>query len=371
MSNRTRAIDSAPTTSSRKLDHLEIALSGAAEASGAGWDEIELVHNCLPEIDLATVDTSVAFLGRTLAAPVCIVSMTGGHDDTTEINRRLAAAAQAIGVAIGVGSQRAAIERPELLRTYSVAREAAPTAFLIGNIGAPQLVRQTSRDAYEIAAVRRVAAAIGADALAVHLNFLQEACQPEGDTNASGVAAAVRALCTEIGLPVIAKETGAGMSRAEAMRLRDLGVAAIDVGGYGGSNMARIEAERAQRAANSLKLRVAQTFARWGTPTAIAVAEVRASGLPVIATGGVRSGLDAAKALNLGATLVGIGRPALAQARLSEGALVEWLRGFIEELRVAMFLNGAATLPELRTRPRLLFGRTAEWQRALASASSA
>lgn len=356
-------------TSQRKADHLEIAASGAIEhPAGAGWQDVYLVHECLPEVDRGEIDLSVEFLGHRLRAPVLIAGMTGGHPRATEINRRLARVAERLGVAMGVGSQRAAVEAPALLATYAVARTAAPGAFLIANVGAPQLIRQGTRPPYRVEQIRPLVEAIAANALAVHLNFLQEACQPEGDANARGCADALGAVCREIGVPVIAKETGAGISGSAARRLRELGVQALDVGGHGGSNMALLEARRAERQGDRRRSRLGETFADWGIPTVVSLIEARRAGLPLIATGGVRSGLDAAKAINLGATLVGVGRPILAQAELSEEAALDWLGDFIEELRVAAFLTGSPDLATLQRRPRRIIGRTAELLRAAAIA---
>ena len=355
-------VSSAVTTSTRKLEHLQLAADGAIEsAAGPGWDDVHLVHRCLPELNRGEVDLSVSFLGHRLRAPIVIAAMTGGHADTLEINRRLARAAEALGLAMGVGSQRAILEQPEVAASYAITRQAAPSAFLIANIGAPQLIEQQSRRAYHLPEVRTLVSTIGANALAVHLNFLQEACQPEGDVNGRGAAEAIRALCEGVGVPVIAKETGAGICAPDAVRLRDLGASALDVGGFGGSNMALLEAERSRRQSDGLRERIGRTFSNWGIPTAAAVVEARTAGLPVIGTGGIRTGLDAAKAIALGATLVGIARPALTQAEQGEDALLRWLEGVIEELRVALFLTGSADLFALRHAEKRIFGRTAEW----------
>ncbi len=362
--------ETSSATSERKIEHLDIAARGGIEsASGAGWDDIQMIHECLPEVDRDAVDLSVQFFEKRLSAPIVIASMTGGHPRATEINRRLALAAERLGLAMGLGSQRAALEHPELIATYSVARSAAPNAFLIANVGAPQLIPQAQREPYSWRQIQSIVDDVSANAMAIHLNFLQEACQPEGDAKARGCAEAMARLCAEIDVPVIAKETGAGMSAESAARLRDLGVRALDVGGHGGSNMAILEARRAERHGDHLRWRLGETFAGWGIPTAVSVVEATSAGLPVIATGGVRSGLDAAKAINLGATLVGIARPALSHASESEDALIEWLEGFIEELRVAAFLTGSNDLKSLADRPRRIFGRTAEWLRARVASS--
>lgn len=352
------------SVSRRKVEHLDIAIKGVIESpKGAGWGDIQLVHNCLPEVNLTEVDLSVDFMGHRLQAPIMIAAMTGGHPESTEVNRRLASAAEYLGIALGMGSQRAIIEDPELLSTYTVARTVAPRAFIVANIGAAQLTVQANCQACTVEQIVGLVDAISADALAVHLNFLQEACQAEGDTMARGCSEAIKAVCQSVPIPVIAKETGSGIGSRDAERLRDLGVQALDVGGYGGSNMALMEAHRAERHNDALHLRLGETFASWGTPTPVVVVEAQAAGLPVIATGGIRSGLDAAKALNLGAKLVGIGQPALVQAEAGEEELVKWLEGFVEELRVATFLTGATNVAELCIQPRRVFGRTAEWLR--------
>lgn len=354
-------------TPQRKVEHVKVALDGIETTSGARWEEIQLVHNCLPELDRKDIDVSMEFLGTSLQAPIVIASMTGGHEETKEINRRLATAAEKLGIAMGVGSMRAAIEQPKLLSTYTVARKAAPNTFLMANIGVPQLIRQDKRQPCTIEQIQDLISALSANALILHLNFLQEACQPEGDTNSRGCSEAIREICSAIDTPIIAKETGSGISREDAFRLLELGVRAIDIGGYGGSNMALLESKRAQMYNDIGLQRIGETFGNWGIHTPIAIVEAKQSGLPIICTGGIRSGLDAAKAINLGADLVSIGRPALTQAQVSTDALVLWLQGLIEELKVAMFLTGSANLCQLRCRPRRIFGYTAEWLRQSAT----
>ncbi len=349
-------------TATRKAEHLDISTTQPVESPlGAGWEEVALIHRSLPEIDEEEIDLSISLLGKTLNAPVMIAAMTGGTPQAEEINRRLGRAAHRFGLALGVGSQRAYLENGEAAASYAVVREEAPRALLIANIGAPQLIPQRTRRAYTPDDARRAAELISADALAVHLNYLQEAVQPEGDTRARGCAEAMARLVQEVGIPVVAKETGAGISRDQALILRGLGVAAIDVGGGGGTNFALIEAYRsAARGARRLQAR-GRLFASWGIPTAVSLIECSTSGLPLLATGGVRSGLDAAKALALGAAAVGIALPLLKAATESYDRLEEWLEGFLEELRTAMFLVGASTVEELRSREVVLFGRTREW----------
>ncbi len=231
----------------RKIEHVNVALGQDVSApQRASWSDIQFVHQALPEVDLDAIDTSVNFLDHTLRYPIFVSSLTGGHPDVMNINRNLARAAEQYGLAIGVGSQRAAIVNPDLAPTYAVMREHAPHAFLIANIGAPQFIPQARHVAFTLEQVQCAIDMIGANALAVHMNNLQEAAQPEGDRRAVGAAAALKALTAQVKLPVIAKETGAGVSREQAFLLRSCGVSAIDVGGAGGSSMAAMEAERSR-----------------------------------------------------------------------------------------------------------------------------
>jgi isopentenyl-diphosphate Delta-isomerase len=346
----------------RKAEHLELSMGEPVEgASGPGWADIELVHEALPEVDLGEVDVSTELLGRRLRAPVMIAAMTGGHDGALEVNGALARAAERHGLAIGVGSQRAALQDPELAHTYAVVRESAPGAFVVGNLGAAQLIAQGSGEPLGLADARAAVEMVGADALAIHLNFLEESVQPEGDRRTRGCAEAIAALARGLDVPVIAKETGAGMTRATAERLRDLGVGALDVGGAGGTNFAIIERMRAERQGDARGVRLGRSLAEWGIPTAVSVAGASGVGLPVIATGGVRSGLDAAKAFALGATLVGVARPLLRAAMDGDAALDHWIESFLEELRTVLMLAGCARTAELRVHPRVIHGRTRSW----------
>src|SRR3954471_2122380 len=295
----------------RKLEHVEITTQQAVTGSTpAGWADIHLLHACVPEVDKDAVDLGIDLLGHRLAAPVVIAGMTGGHPHAAPINATLARAAEAFGLAMGVGSQRAAIRTPALAGTYAIAREQAPSAPLYANVGLPQLVDQPDEPALSLEQIRGAVASIRADALVVHLNYLQEVVQPEGETRARGTLTALARLCAAVDVPVIAKETGAGMSARYAALLRDAGVQALDVGGAGGTSFAIVEARRARARGQALGERLGEVYEGWGIPTAVSVVETADLGLPVIATGGVRSGLDAAKALALGATAVGVARPA-------------------------------------------------------------
>jgi isopentenyl-diphosphate delta-isomerase len=336
----------------RKADHIRICLEEDVSGRGItpGFERYRFVHQALPEIDLRGVDTSMELWGRRLKAPVLISSMTGGAPRAAEINRNLAVAAQELGLAMGVGSQRAALQRPELEDTYRVVREVAPDILLFANVGAVQL-----NYSYGVDECRRAIDMIQADALILHLNALQEAVQPEGDTNFAGLAGKIAAVCREVGVPVIAKEVGWGISAQAASILWDAGVSAIDVAGAGGTSWSQVEAHRIPTERGRL---VAEAFADWGIPTADALTAIRDAGLPegkkLFASGGIRNGIDIAKALALGVDLAGIARPFLKAAAMSAEDTVELGQVLIDQLRVAMFSIGAADLARLRGTPHLV-----------------
>ncbi len=346
----------------RKIEHVTVALGQDVSApQRANWSDVRFVHQALPEVDLDGIDTSVSFLNRRLRYPLFISSLTGGHPDVTIINRNLARAAETYGLALGVGSQRAAIVNPDVADSYAITRETAPNAFLIANIGAPQLIAQAKHKAFTPEQVQQAIDMISANALAVHMNSLQEAAQPEGDRRAVGEADALRKVVQQVHIPVIAKETGAGVSREQAMLLRSCGVSAIDVGGAGGSSMAVMEAARSQSRGDEHTMNIGLLYRDWGIATPIAVVEAGSAKLPLISTGGVRNGLDIARALALGATLVGMGFPFLKAASESYESVCELLEKVIAELKVAMQLSGAATIEQLRQVDVVVMGETREW----------
>ncbi len=350
----------------RKADHIDITTSRPVTPDvSAGWDDVHLIHQALPEIDLDQVELGCDLFGHHLRAPLVIASMTGGHPRAEAINRLLARAAQEFGLAMGVGSQRAAVRRPDLLSTYLVARETAPDALLIANVGAPQLVDQRNEPALTVDQVAQLVSVMRADALAIHLNYLQEVVQPEGDTRATGCLEAIRNVAAALPVPVIAKETGAGISRDQGRALAQAGAAALDVGGAGGTSFALVEAHRAGDRGLAGAQRLGQTLGAWGLPTAVSVVQCSGLGVPVIATGGIRSGLDAAKALALGADLVGIARPLMSAALDGYDALRSYVEELLGTLRVVLFLTGSQTPREVRSRRHIILGRTAEWLRQL------
>ena len=348
----------------RKSEHLELAKTLSDEGSGsAGWSDVHLIHQAVPMVDASEIDLSVEMLGHRLSMPLVIAGMTGGHEGATEINRLLARAAQEFNIAIGAGSQRAALEHPELVPTYRVIRDEAPTAMVIGNIGINQVISYFEQGSLDDR-VASMIARVDANALAIHLNYLEEAVQPEGQTRARGAIDAIAAVVATSGVPVIAKETGGGISSAAATMLKDVGVVIIDVGGRGGTSFAAIEAERSRRQGDYAKSELGAALATWGIPTAVSVAACQRI-LPTIAVGGVRSGVDAAKALSLGAIAVGVGRPLLVTASEGEEAVTGWLEGFRLQLRSAMFLTGARRIEELAQSSKVVVGETGEWLRQL------
>jgi isopentenyl-diphosphate delta-isomerase len=313
------------------------------------------MHQALPELDLDAVSPGLTLWGRQLGAPLLISSMTGGSERSADINRHLAEAAEVLGLAMGVGSQRAGLVDPALAPTYAV-RQWAPHALLFANLGAVQL-----NYGWGVDECRRAVAMIEADALILHLNALQEAVQPEGDTRFGSLARQIAAVCRALaadGVPVIVKEVGWGIAPATARRLWDAGVAAIDVAGAGGTSWSQVEAHRAPTAGGR---RVAEAFRDWGIPTAESLRLVAEAGVPagrhLFASGGLRTGVDLAKAIALGATLGGLARPFLEAAAVSTEATVEKGRELIAELRIAMFCIGAADLAALQITPNLVEAR--------------
>ena len=349
----------------RKADHLRMAAASDVDAGrSAGFEDVHLVHAALPELDLDAIDPSAELLGRRLALPLVISAMTGGHAEGGRVNAILARAAERFGVAMGVGSQRAALVEPALRDTYAITRREAPTAFLIANLGATQLVAQRDTAPVGPAEIGELLDAIRADALAIHLNPLQEVVQVEGQRDARGHLAAIRDLAASVDVPVIAKETGGGVSEHVARRLAAAGVAAIDVGGVGGTSFAAIEAMRAAERGDERGVRLGGLLRDWGIPTVASIGLASRAGLPIIATGGIRSGVDAAKAIAMGATAVGVARPLLQAAMAGQDdGVAGWITDFDEGLRAAMFLTGSPDLAALRRHRPVVMGTTAEWLR--------
>jgi isopentenyl-diphosphate Delta-isomerase len=345
--------------SHRKAEHVKVVLGKNVEGKYRYWDDVQLVHRALPELDFEEIDTSVTLLGHRLRAPILITGMTGGFPGAGTINENLARAAADVGVAMGVGSERAAVLKGQYPESYAcVARHAVPLKF--ANLGAPQIVPQRPGDAVVGPdEVRRAMELIGADALAIHLNFLQEMVQPEGDRRARGCLDAIGTLARRF--PVLVKETGAGISRTVAESLRDRGVKAFDVSGTGGTSFAAVEHYRAAERGAVREARVGKTFWDWGIPSPISVLELVPLGLPVIASGGIRSGLDVARAIALGATAAGTAGGVLRAASTGPEETRTELETLVHELKVAMFLTGSRTVAELQKAPYVVTGESRPW----------
>ena len=327
---------------SRKSDHLRINLEEDVQSGlVSGLEQYHFIHRALPEINLHDVDPSVEIFGKTLKAPILISSMTGGTQAAFEINQLLATAAQQAEIAMGVGSQRIALEQPELAYTFQI-RRMAPNALLFANLGAIQLNHK-----YGVEECQRAVDMIEADALILHINPLQEALQIEGDTDFAGLLKKIELVCKSISIPVIAKEVGWGFSEQDISLLAQAGVTAIDVAGAGGTSWSQVEMYRTD---DDAQRRLAAAFSDWGVPTAVVIQTIikTAPRLTIIASGGLRTGVDIAKCLALGATLGGMAGPFLKAASHSFDEIIKLIDLFTEEIRICMFATGSATLAQLR-----------------------
>lgn len=342
--------------SDRKRSHLDLCETGPVEygAKTTLLEEVELLHDALPELAVDEVELGTTLVGKRLRAPLLITGMTGGTAEARAINQDLAGVAETAGIAFGLGSQRAMQREPDLSDTFAV-RAYAPTTAVLANIGVVQAAAGTTAD------VERLARAVGADAVCVHLNPGQELIQPGGDRDFRGGLAAIGRLVRELPLPVIVKETGCGISRPVGLRLQQAGVRTVDVSGAGGTSWVRVEGLRAGDAARAL----AEEFGDWGIPTAAAVLGLRGVGLDLIASGGIRSGLDVARAVALGARVAGVALPVFRAYRQGGvNAASQYIERLIAGLRTAMVLTGSRDLDALRQVPVVLGRRLREWAAA-------
>ncbi|HAG82915.1 MAG TPA: type 2 isopentenyl-diphosphate Delta-isomerase [Cyanobacteria bacterium UBA12227] len=330
-------------TQTRKADHIRICLDEDVQFHGVtnGLERYRFTHCCLPELNRSEIDISTTFLGKRMGAPLLISSMTGGTEQAKTINFRLAEIAQTYKLAMGVGSQRVAVEKPDVSDTFAV-RSLAPDILLFANLGAVQL-----NYTYGLDECLRAVDLLTADALILHLNPLQECIQPKGDTDFRGLLDKISLLCNKLPIPVIVKEVGNGISAAMAQKLLDAGVSAIDVAGAGGTSWAKVESERAL---NPHQRRLGLTFANWGLPTAECITSIRdiAPNVPLIASGGLRNGLEAAKAIALGADITGLAWPFLQAAAESTEAVDALVQLLIAEITTVLFCTGNATLSQLK-----------------------
>ena len=332
-------------TSSRKADHIRINLDEDVKSGlTSGLERYHFTHQALPELNLEEVDLSLQVFERSLRAPLLISSMTGGTEQAGKINRRLAEAAQETGIAMGLGSQRAAIENPDLHSTFQV-RQSAPDILLFANLGAIQL-----NYGYGVEQCQQAVEMIAADALILHLNPLQEAVQPEGDTRFAGLLAKIEAICQELPVPVIVKEVGWGFSENAARQLAEAGVSAIDVAGAGGTSWTQVEMHRTE---NQDQARLAAAFIDWGIPTSQAILNIRAGApqMTIFASGGLRDGIDIAKCVALGASLGGMASPFLKAANRSLDSTIDTIRLFQRQIQVAMFASGVGNIDQLQITP--------------------
>lgn len=351
----------AKKTRKRKAEHIKISLEKDVQArkTTTCFEEIHFIHKALPEINRREINLSTKVFNHKFSAPLIVGAITGGTPEATKINAAIAEAVEELGLGMGVGSQRAAIENRKLEKTFTVARKKAPNAFLIANIGGVQLV-----NGYNVKEMEKAIRMIEADAIAIHLNPLQETIQPEGQTNFRGILEKIRKIAREIDKPLIVKETGAGIAAEEAKKLEAVGVKGIDVSGAGGTSFAAVEYYRVKELKNSFQRNLGDVLWDWGIPTAISVVEVSQSvNIPVIASGGVRDGVDMAKALALGASLTSLSQPMLRAAVKGVRETRKVLSLLIEELRNVMFLVGANSVQDLHKIPLVITGKTAEWLR--------
>lgn len=340
----------------RKQDHMEICLNKDVVSGKDFWSMVKLFHRAAPETDMDDISTGCRLLGKDISAPIVISAITGGYSGAETINQRLAAAAEKLGVPMGVGSQRPALEDKKHRKSYEVvARYDPPLVF--GNIGAPQLIPQKGKNSMDIDKCKEALEMINGDYLAVHFNYLQEVIQPEGDDRGANIMAALGELARHI--PVIAKETGAGISSEIALEFQEAGVRAIDIGGMGGTSFSAVEYHRTK--VKSQK-NLAELLWDWGIPTPVSIIECRRTiRLPLIATGGVRNGLHAAKALAMGAEAVGIAGGILPYVTRSEKDTVSYLENVIRELKTVMFLMGCNSIDDLRCQRVVVTGELRDW----------
>lgn len=348
-------------TEIRKVDHIRISLNQNVQAKNitTGFEDVDFIHRALPETDRKKVDLTTRVFGHKFAAPLFVGAITGGTHAAIKINAAIAEAVEQLGLGMGVGSQRAALEDRRMEETFAVARKHAPNAFLIANIGGIQL-----KNGYGVREVKRAIEMIDADAVAIHLNALQETAQPEGQTNFANVLHKIGEVTEEIDKPVIAKETGAGIASEEAGKLQAVGIRGIDVSGAGGTSFAAVEYHRTKESENGPRRKLGSVFWDWGIPTAVSIVEVaQTTHIPVIGSGGIRSGVEVAKALALGASLASFSQPILRAAVKGVNETSKTLSFLIDELRNVMFLVGADSVQMLRKTSIVIRGKTSEWLR--------
>lgn len=347
----------------RKDDHIDICLTKDVRTAYNHWDDVHIVHQSIPSCDLDDVDLRVKFLDKELSAPLVISAMTGGSQKAEAYNRNLAKVAEEFGIGLGVGSQRAGLVKKEYEVSYSLVKEySIPLVF--ANLGAPQFAqgRNRSDEIFGISEVEKAIEMVGGDAVCIHFNYLQEVVQPEGDTMVKGIIDSIQEISKRF--RVVGKETGAGISREAALTLKEAGVAAIDVGGASGTSFSAVESYRSS-GSEGISKRLGTTYWDWGIPTPVSIRFAQV-GLPIIATGGLRNGLDVVRSLALGANVGGMAWPLLKPASLGYGELRKEIGAIIQEIKVGLFLSGVSSTFDAKTIKTILTARTRELTNGIA-----
>lgn len=341
----------------RKADHIRICMNERVAPGYCYWDDIRFVHNALPEIDYDDIDMSCTLFGRKLNAPIMVTAITGGFSGAKKINSNIAEACAELGLGMGIGSERAGVSGVAA-ESYSVVKE-FDVPLMIGNIGAVQLIPQKSGKMFTDEMIDEAVELIDADVLAIHLNPLQEAVQPEGDMNFDGCYEAIRNIARRA--PVMVKETGAGISKQVADRLKGIGVQGLDISGMGGTSFSAVEFYRALAEEDKIRSSIGDTFFDWGIPAPVSLAQCKDCGLPLIASGGILDGIHVAASISMGATAAGVANVILKEASESADAVKEKLTIIMEELKTAMLLTGSKDLKQLSKAQHVVLGETKEW----------
>ena len=345
----------------RKADHIRICMNERVAPGYCYWDDIRFVHNALPEIDYDDIDMSCTLFGRKLSAPIMVTAITGGFSGAKKINSNIAEACAELGLGMGIGSERAGVSGVAA-ESYSVVKD-FDVPLMIGNIGAVQLIPQKSGNIFTDEMIDEAVELIDADVLAIHLNPLQEAVQPEGDMNFDGCYEAIRNIARRA--PVMVKETGAGISKQVADRLKGIGVQGLDISGMGGTSFSAVEFYRAIAEENRIRSSIGDTFFDWGIPAPVSLAQCKNCGLPLIASGGILDGIHVAASISMGAAAAGVANVILKEASESADAVKEKLTIIMEELKTAMLLTGSKDLKQLSKARYVVLGETKEWMEQL------
>lgn len=345
----------------RKADHIRICMNERVAPGYCYWDDIRFIHNALPEINYDDIDMSCTLFGRKLSAPIMVTAITGGFSGAKKINSNIAKACAELGLGMGIGSERAGVSGVAA-ESYSVVKE-FDVPLMIGNIGAVQLIPQKSGKIFTDEMIDEAVELIDADVLAIHLNPLQEAVQPEGDMNFDGCYEAIRNIARRA--PVMVKETGAGISKQVADRLKGIGVQGLDISGMGGTSFSAVEFYRAIAEENRIRSSIGDTFFDWGIPAPVSLAQCKDCGLPLIASGGILDGIHVAASISMGATAAGVANVILKEASESADAVKEKLTIIMEELKTAMLLTGSKDLKQLSKARYVVLGETKEWMEQL------